>query len=231
LQVMQEQAHQKGCRLYLFHRDFDIESVHFSSSEQTFHFSNGDRTLYHLKISLMGQHQLKNAATALMTLDLLRQKDALILTVEHIQQGMKSAFWPGRLEKLGEHPLILLDGAHNLDGVQALVSALQHYYTYNRLILVLAMMQDKDVITSIHPLLALADLVLITQVQDQPRSWSAGELAHLIRQYYSELPIHSFISAEEGVAWAQTQANEKDLILITGSLYLVSEVRPLLMNG
>jgi dihydrofolate synthase / folylpolyglutamate synthase len=228
LQVIQAEANRKKCAFYTFQRDFTVEFLEFSPNYQRFHFTNAYRTLSHLAIPLLGEHQLKNAATALMTLEVLRQNDATILEDEHVERGMKSVFWPGRLEKWSEQPLLLLDGAHNLDGIQALVSALLHYYTYDRFIVVLAMMRDKDVLASIRPLVALADLVLITQVQDQPRSLSASELAHLLKEDDPGLTIHPFPAAEEGVRWAQTQANETDLILITGSLYLVAEVRALL---
>jgi dihydrofolate synthase / folylpolyglutamate synthase len=228
LQVIQEQANRKKCAFYTLQRDFAVNFIDYSSNYQRFHFANAYRTLSHLAIPFMGEHQLKNAATALMTLEVLRQHYATILEDEHIERGMKSVFWPGRLEKWSEQPLLLLDGAHNPDGIQALVSALLHYYTYDRFILVLAMMRDKDVLASIRPLIALADLVLITQVQDQPRSLSANELAHLLKEDDPGLTIHPFPATEEGVIWAQTQANETDLILITGSLYLVAEVRALL---
>lgn len=228
LTVIAEQANQKNSRLYQINRDFAIEAAEVTLDHQIFHFSNVYRVIEDLEITLVGEHQLRNAAVALMTLEILRQNYATILELEQIKQGLKKAFWPGRLEKVSEKPLTILDGAHNPDGVHSLATAIQQLYTYDRLILLIAMMKDKEVSCILQPLLSLADVVITTQVQDQPRSMSGEELANLVREQRPDLTVQAVPSAAEGLALMKEQATKNDLLLITGSLFLVSEVRPLL---
>lgn len=229
LRVIAEEARQKKCNLYVLHKDYQIERVDSTSDRQTFHFANVYRRLLNLEIPLAGEHQLRNAGTALMALDILRQNYATVIEDENIEQGLKRVHCPGRMEKVSDQPLIVLDGGHNPDGIEALVSSVKQLYTYDRLILMVAVMKDKDVKEMLNPLLSVCDVVIATQVQDQPRSFSADELAREIKKIDSDMPVLTASTAEEGISLMKKQATEKDLLLITGSLYLISEVRPLLI--
>ncbi|WP_170839886.1 bifunctional folylpolyglutamate synthase/dihydrofolate synthase [Lihuaxuella thermophila] len=230
LRVIAEEARQKKCNLYVLHKDYQIELVHSDSERQTFHFANAYRRLLNLEIPLAGEHQLRNAGTALMTLDILRQNYATVMEDEQIGQGLKRVNWPGRMEKVSDQPLIVLDGGHNPDGIRALVSSVRQLYTYERLILMVAVMKDKDVKEMLKPLLSVCDMVITTQVQDQPRSFSADELADEIKGMDPGVPVLAAPTAEEGLSLMKKQATDKDLLLITGSLYLISEIRPLLIQ-
>lgn len=228
LTVITERAKEMKSQLYTLHRDYDTEKVSADSAGQRFHFTNVYRTLSNLETQLVGDHQLRNAATALMTLEVLRQNYATVLDVEQIVQGLQQAHWPGRLEKMGEHPQIVLDGAHNPDGIQALASALS-LYSYDRLFLLIGMMKDKE-IEGLQALLALANHVTTTTVTGQLRSLPAEELAERLRKMRPELTIETSINASAGLQEMKKRATERDLLLVTGSLYLVSEVRPLLIQ-
>ncbi|MBA4496141.1 bifunctional folylpolyglutamate synthase/dihydrofolate synthase [Paenactinomyces guangxiensis] len=230
LAVITEQAKQKNSSLYVIHKNFQAEPKTATPNGQRFHFTNAYGTLSDLEIPLVGEHQIRNAGTALMALEVLRQHYATVLEREHIEQGLKKTSWPGRLEKVSDQPLIVLDGAHNPDGIHSLVSSVRQLYTYDHLILMVAMMRDKDITEMIQPLLPLAHQVIATQVQDLPRALPAEELAQQVRQLNPELSVQSASTAEEGLRLMKKKAGEKDLLLITGSLFLISEVRPLLIK-
>ncbi|MFC7440825.1 bifunctional folylpolyglutamate synthase/dihydrofolate synthase [Laceyella putida] len=230
--VIHEVAQLKKCKVYQSGRDYRTEAIAQQTGEtgQAFSFTNVYRQ-FTSRVSLMGEHQLKNAGTALMTLDVLRQGYATVIEEEHIHRGLANVHWPGRLEKVSEHPHILLDGAHNIDGVRSLVKALHDQYTYDRLVLVLAMMKDKQVEEMLQPLVEIADLVIATQVAGQPRSMKGEELAELIRRLKPSIPVSITSKVGEACGLLREQLGERDLCVVTGSLYLVSEARPLLIQA
>lgn len=224
-EVIIQQAECKKSSIYIIDRDFQVRCHAQSSTEQEFEFSNVFRTISDLKIRLIGQHQLENVATVLMTLDVLRQYYAALIDDDQLRQGLYNTTWPGRLEKISESPPILFDAAHNLDGVKALSAAIKDLYTYDRLILLTAMMQDKEVDSMLEQLLPLADEVVATQVISQERSLSADELSQKIKQLQPQQKVQAFSNAAEAVNYAKTIQKEGDLLLIAGSLYLISEIR------
>lgn len=230
IEVIRQEVDAKKSRCYVLNQDFSVVLDRVSADKQKFHFENIYHSLKDIEISMMGEHQLRNAATALMTLDVLRQNYATVLEPEHIYLGMQKATWPGRMELVSQQPKILLDGAHNIDGINALVSSIQQLYTYDRLFLMTAMMKEKEVSSMIAPLAELADEVVTTTVKDQPRSMEAEDLAKEFRRQRSDLKVHTINTARKACQWLQEKATPQDLCVITGSLYLVSEVRSLLLD-
>ncbi|RAL26663.1 bifunctional folylpolyglutamate synthase/dihydrofolate synthase [Thermoflavimicrobium daqui] len=227
-QVIKSVAEEKNCRLYEVNKDFSITLLEQTADFQIFRFTNIYQNLPSLKIPLKGSHQLQNAATAIMTLEVLRQNYATVLEEMHYERGLSQVVWPGRLEKVGENPFILLDGAHNPDGMKALAKAIQELNTYDRCIAMIAMMRDKQIEEILQPLIPLVDQFVITEVANVPRSMSAHELAEQVKAIAPEKEVNVFASASEGLTFMKQHALDHDLLLITGSLYLVSEVRSLL---
>ncbi|MBA4541401.1 MULTISPECIES: folylpolyglutamate synthase/dihydrofolate synthase family protein [Thermoactinomyces] len=229
LAVIREEAKRKKSRLYEWGPDYRVIPGKWSSSEQSFDFQGIYRTLSNLSIPLLGEHQLYNAATALMTLEVLRQAYATVIDPEHFVTGLQRVRWPGRFEKVADSPAVILDGAHNLDGVKALVQAVKRHEPGNgRLFLLLAMMKDKQVTEMLEVLAEEADVVVATEVKGQARSLAAGELAGLLKKVKPELTVHAEDDALAGLRLVKEQMNENDVCVITGSLFLVSQLRPLL---
>lgn len=229
-QVIIQQAESQQSPVYLIERDFQVQLNHRSQAVQEFEFSNVFRSLSSVKIPLLGEHQLDNAATAVMTLEILRQYYAALIEDDQLRQGLLKTRWPGRLETVSEKPLILLDAAHNVDGVKALSKAIKELYTYDRLILLTAMMQDKEIDLMLEQLLPLVDEVIVTQVAHQERSLSADTLSKKIKQWQPQKKVQHFAKASDAVEYAQSIQNEGDLLLITGSLYLIAEIRRFLVE-
>lgn len=224
-QVIKQEAAQKKAALYQIDQDFQVQLKQRSRTIQEFDFSNVFRSIPNLSIRLLGQHQLDNAATAVMTLEVLRQFYAALIEDDQLYQGLVKTTWPGRFELVNDKPLILLDVAHNLDGVKMLSATLKELYTYDRLILLTAMMRDKEVELMLRELLPLADEVVATQVADQERSLSAEEISQKVKELQPQKKVQHFSKAAEAVQYATSIQKEGDLLLITGSLYLIAEIR------
>src|SRR5690606_3803558 len=122
VRIVEQTAAANKSTLYLLGEQFQLLPEAAEEGEQRFRLTGLFRSIDALAITLNGAHQLKNAAVAVMTLEVLRQYYALIVDDDQLRQGLRQAAWPGRLELVGGSPRILLDGAHNPEGMEALAA-------------------------------------------------------------------------------------------------------------
>ncbi len=231
LSVIKRVAKDKHSRLYMYNEDFSVIAHHQDLDEQRFTFQNVYRELENLSLPLAGDHQLQNAATALMTLEILRQNYATVIEPEHYINGLKKTAWPGRLEKAGDQPHIRLDGAHNTEGIKALVQTIKKYGSrYRRIGFMIAMMKDKPVREMLEHLAQTADFVVTTSLEEHARSLEAEELARMLKEINPDLNVVPVQGEQDALHVFLNQLDDDDLGIVAGSLYLVSAVRPLLMN-
>lgn len=184
-----------------------------------YHYNN--TTFKNLEISLIGEHQVYNAALSVTAILLLREKGLVNITDEQIRSGLKKARWKGRLEVLNRHPLFVIDGAHNPQGVQTLVDNLKRF-RYNRLILGIGILKDKEVEKIVEAITPLADEIVITEANIY-RKMKAEELEQMINKYNKNTHVEKDI--KKAIYKSYELAKEDDLILFMGSLYLIGDVR------
>ena len=171
------------------------------------------------ELGLAGEHQVTNALTAIAALDLLG------VDAGAIEVGVRNARWPGRLERVGDAPLLLLDGAHNPAGARALVRYLTQHQAGRRVWLIYAALRDKAVEEVAGILFPTAHQVLLTGVS-QPRGLRPEALAAIAGHHHPRWEIAGNLS--EALARARARAGSADLILVTGSLFLVGEAKAIL---
>lgn len=184
-----------------------------------YHYNN--TAFKNLEISLIGEHQVYNAALSVTAILLLREKGLVNITDEQIRSGLKKARWKGRLEVLNRHPLFVIDGAHNPQGVQTLVDNLKRF-RYNRLILGIGILKDKEVEKIVEAITPLADEIVITEANIY-RKMKAEELEQMINKYNKNTHVEKDI--KKAIDKSYELAKEDDLILFMGSLYLIGDVR------
>jgi dihydrofolate synthase/folylpolyglutamate synthase len=172
-----------------------------------------------------GDYQRDNAACALAAAELLAER-GFPLELSALHHGIAAAAWPGRMEFFPGPPRLLLDGAHNPAGVAALLASLARIKR-ERLFLITGVMADKDRCGVLGPLLSLADEVLTVSV-DLPQATPAEELAVFCSSRGARAVAAG--SVAQGLAAASNRAGPNDLLLVTGSLYLVGEARGVLLN-
>ena len=169
------------------------------------------------KTSLGGDYQIENALIAIETL----KNCGLDVGVSHIKAGMKNAFIPARLEAASTNPLIVIDGAHNPDGACALSAALKKY---SEVTAIVGVMRDKNYAAVLRTTLPFCKSVICT-VPDIPRALNAAELADTAKKYCSN--VFGADTLKDAVALAKEKSEGKP-IFVFGSLYLASQIRPLL---
>jgi dihydrofolate synthase/folylpolyglutamate synthase len=191
-----------------------------SEEGQRFTILTPERAYTDLEIPLVGLHQLENATAALATLDMLRER-GINWDEGALRKGFQSVHWPARIEIVGHHPTIVVDGAHNADSMQKLMQALRSSFTMHRLIVVLSLARDKDLPGVVQ---ALADVhsVILTRMNN-PRLASLEELAALFAEHAPQVAVHITDTSTQALDLALDLADSSDLICATGSLYLAGE--------
>jgi dihydrofolate synthase/folylpolyglutamate synthase len=185
---------------------------------QCFDLEGPARRYKSLRIPLAGRHQVENAATAVATCEVL-ERQGFRLDEAAIRQGLAATVWPGRLQWLPGRPRILLDGAHNPAGAQALAAFLaEHRAALNRLILVFGVLKDKDWEAMLHLLGALADQTILTR----PPSERGADPRELITADRHCAKVEIAPDPLQGLALARLAARPDDTILVAGSLYTVA---------
>jgi len=236
--IVEETAREKQATVYRLGVEFAYRALSVAENEQRFEFRGTFRSRPSLTIAMNGEHQLANAATAVMTLDVLRTYYALLVDDEQLETGLRNAFWAGRLETVSEAPRILLDGAHNPEGMEALVRALREIYRYDRLNAMIAMMPNKNHEHSLRHILPLVDTLVVTE-PDFHKKMNAGELAAVAERLRAELGKPATIVVEPDWKRALERLIEASpsgdgantLNVVTGTLYLIADVRSWVLHG
>ena len=174
-----------------------------------------------IRLPLVGTYQPLNAAVAITALEVLRQKGYRI-TDDILVDGLNSVSWPGRFEVLRRQPVFILDGAHNPHGIAATAESLKNHFGDKKLIFLVGVMADKDVLGMIGHIAPMAQ-AFVTVAPHNPRAMAAAKLAEILSVYM--LPVMACESIEEGVAEAIRQAGPDGVAVALGSLYFSGDIR------
>ena len=172
-------------------------------------------------LPLLGRHQLKNAATVLELVEVLRRK-GWKLEQSDVEHGLYAVSWPGRFELLSDDPLFVVDGGHNPQCAQTVAENLLHYFPDKRRILLLGILRDKDVAGLTDILDPAADEYLCI-TPDSFRALPAAELAEHLKRYGK--PVTVCDSIRDGVTAALERSDGDTVVCAVGSLYSVGEIR------
>jgi len=227
LAVISRTCREKGAVLYQVGRDVTWQEQQVSLAGGEFDFRGLLGTYSGLKVPLLGRHQLENAATAVTTVEAAVRHHGLAVAPDAIRRGLARAGWPGRLEIMHREPLVVIDGAHNVDGAASLRRALEEIFTYRRLILVLGMLADKEREKVVAELAPLAAAAIVTR-PNNPRARDWQSLAAFVRRYVDQVSVVDAIPAALQTALAA--AAPSDLVCVTGSLYMVADAREWLLK-
>jgi dihydrofolate synthase / folylpolyglutamate synthase len=173
-----------------------------------------------LKVGLLGDHQIKNAGLALTVVQGLHEKYPV--TEEAIRSGLEEVKWPGRMEVLSRRPCLVLDGAHNPGAMRTLSQNIPRAFSYKKLYLIIGMMKDKDIGQTFNYMIPLAGKVFLTRAE-YDRSADPETLRPFVEG--KNRPCRLFSTIPSAIKQAIEEADPEDLILITGSLFIVGEAR------
>lgn len=216
MEVIRDVCYERNAELTV--PDFDDIHPEFDSRDgQVFSY---DGEAY--AIPLLGEHQLKNAATVLEAINVLRRQG---WDIEHeaVEAGLYAVSWPARFEIVHTEPWFVVDGGHNPQCAQALSASLTQYFPDDKRVLLIGVLRDKDYDGIVKILAPLFD-AFVTVTPDTPRALPAEELAKLFEPYGKEIQVCA--SIDEGVRMAMDIADELEgMVCACGSLYICGDIR------
>ncbi|MET3320019.1 UNVERIFIED_ORG: dihydrofolate synthase/folylpolyglutamate synthase [Peribacillus simplex] len=214
--VIEEKAASADVPYYQLGRDFYVNDVKQSKHGQSFSISLDNRSIRNIDLQMLGRHQIDNAALAVAAVMLVIEG----IDEKSIRKGIGEAKWNGRFEKISDEPLIIIDGAHNPAGIEVLIETLKtHYpdYTYQ---FIFSSFRDKDYSQMLHMLEKEAIEIIITEFNHE----RAADAEKLYKQCSHE---NKSIDKDwqSAIRKGRQNTGEKEILVITGSLYFLSLVR------
>src|SRR5262245_27061924 len=190
--------------------------------------------LHGVELNLLGSHQAANAAAAIAAINRLRDRGWSI-SDEAIHRGLSAAHIPARIEQVQSSPAIILDVAHNLASIEALLTVLRERFAARRRIAIFASSKDKDYTGMLKLILPAFDTIFLTQYVENPRAVPAESLLATALQIRGTITngeprpiVHATVRPHDALRLARAVATADDLICIAGSFFLAAELRPLL---
>lgn len=195
----------------------DITQMIVTDKDSRFHY----KQLTDLTIYLLGAHQVMNASLAIEAALELKER-GYDIGLTQIRKGLSKTVWPGRMEKISQQPTVIIDGAHNPEGVAMLKQNVAQLFPTDRLVFVVGMMKDKAYMEMIEMILPLAETVY-TVSPDPYRGFDAEATAQLISQ--QGFQSKAFDSVKAVIGELKNKRHQQDTIIVFGSLYLIGDMK------
>ena len=227
LTVIEDVCRRQGVKLILIGRDIMFEELEASDAKEVFSVDGIFKRYPRLETKLLGRHQVINSAVAIGVVEGLRSCGVKVSS-DAVKKGIENVRWDGRLEVARRSPYVVLDGAQNKASAQALASAVKKVFRYKRLILVLGVSKDKDIAGILAELVPMADAVILTRAGIAERAAAPSAIKDLIAGDHANVMLTG--SVEEAVRKALASAGTEDMVLITGSLFVEGEARPMVTD-
>lgn len=233
LAVFQDKAAQTRSTVYHLGKHFHAEQLEERLGEQQMEYTSIHRRRpSRYRLTMNGKHQTENAAVALMTIDVLRNFYSYLLEEEEISRGLQQTRWPGRLEVVSPRPLVILDGAHNQEGMEVLAASLERLLpAESRLHVLFSGLGDKPLAQMAEKLLPLRKHIqsLNLATFDFPRAADATTLHEAFCEGgWEEKELHPVSDWRAFLlAWLKKSQTAKadDWLVVCGSLYFIAQVR------
>lgn len=217
-QILERHAAEQGCTVR-FAKPEEAVVTQEDHRGQTFSYGG----MEHLKIRMAGRYQILNAVTAWETIRAINEISGNRIKEEAVRRGFEKAVWPGRFTCLTEHPVFVVDGAHNAAGAGWLRKSLERYFPGRRFLYIMGVFRDKEYGKIGEIMAPLADRIYTVSLPDQSRTLSAEELKTAV-ELYCKGGVLAMDSIELAVEEALREAGEEDVILAFGSLSYLGRV-------
>lgn len=224
LNVVKHVARDRSAKVKLLGKDFQAEFDAVSPGGQVMDFSFGKYQMKEVEVPLIGRHQVLNAGLALAACHKLK---GIKVNSTVFQKGLESTRWEGRMEVISRNPTLVLDSAHNPDGVRSLTQALREYFSFERCFLVLGLMEDKAVDEMLELFFQFGDRFILVK-PNQERAWDPKKLTKQMSAL--KKPVEVIPDLSSALETVKKSANSNDLICIAGSIFTVAEAKQFLAN-
>ncbi|MCG7338499.1 bifunctional folylpolyglutamate synthase/dihydrofolate synthase [Staphylococcus sp. ACRSN] len=210
LHIIRELVEQQNAEGIELERDISI-----ISEDEEFTYRYKDYELETLMLNMLGEHQKENAALAITALIELNESGVVDLNFNKMIDGIESVTWTGRIEQVKEEPLMIVDGAHNNESIEALIETIRNYYHRDKLDILFAATKGKPIATMVDQLKEIAETFYITDF-DFHKAMDKQDI-------FNEIKVDDKILIDDCVRFIENYEGEG--LLITGSLYFISEIK------
>lgn len=222
LKIIEDEARKKESKFYSY-KEIKVDNLKIDEFSSSFDLSFKDHKIEDIKLNLLGYYQVHNAMLAIAGVLELIDKNIINISYDEIKKAVAKTRWQGRMELINKNPRIVLDGAHNSDGIDNLVRNFS-LFKYNKLYIISSILSDKEHKKMLESLSKYSKDLFLLDI-DNIRKTEIDILKKEAEEYFENVKITRDIkSAIEDV---KKLATNDDLIVITGSLYLVSEIKKL----
>jgi len=186
-----------------------------------------ERNTYNINFPLLGEHQILNLEVAINAIEVLCDEEKIEIDRNIIEKSLEDVKWIGRLEVLCKKPSVVIDGAHNIDGIKALRKNISKYFKFNKLYLLLGILADKQVKEMIEVITPIAEKVYALTPHSERAELSEDLRKEILNYNPNTIAIENY---EEAFSLVLREAGEQDLILISGSLYMIGDMRRIITS-
>lgn len=226
LAVIEKQAKLKNATQHAWGEAYTVSYKHPAEEwGEIFSFQNEFGKIPKLTIHMIGKHQVENAGMAIEMYQIYCGMMNLPFREKDVINGLKKAQWPGRMERLSEEPLVILDGAHNTHAMARLVQNLKQEFKGYHIHLLFSALRTKEVDKMLHQLQEVPDATIYVTTFDYPKAIELSDIQATSDEKVTIVSMWQF-----GLAEILEKMTAEDVLVVTGSLYFISELRRLLVQ-
>lgn len=230
LEAIEKRSKLCDSHLYILGRDFTYQTDALGKKGSIFSVMGLKDSYERINLPLLGEHQGKNLALAVSAAELLQEMGYSKITKTTIFAGLQKVIWNARLEIFRQEPLIIIDVAHNVDGIITLKEAVKSIFPEYKLTLVIGMLADKEREKAVEIIAPLAERIVVTKPLS-PRAGNWEQLMVLAEKYCPEVLLEPNIGDALELALRSIHSTQEEMIIVTGSFYMVSEARKWLQEN
>jgi dihydrofolate synthase / folylpolyglutamate synthase len=221
LSVIEKVAITKNAPIIRFGEDFTILNITISEKGTSFDYISNDLKLINVVTNLLGKHQAYNAAVAITAFVEFLKRTGRKIDVPKIINALHNVNWQGRMQIISQKPTVIIDGAHNVEGVKALTSNLKEIFPNKRILFVLAILRDKKLAEIIKDICCVSYKVYVSK-NKSTRAAEIEDQIEIVKKHHTN--YKTVLDVVDAAKEAISEANEDDIVMISGSLYTISEV-------
>jgi len=217
--VVKDKCRKMNCEVFVIGKDLSYKSLVYSDRKEMFTVKGLLGKYGNLTLPLLGEHQLENCSVSIGIAEILIKKGYKI-SKRAIQKGVARVKWPGRCEIIKRRPYLILDSAHNSSSARALKKTIKRNFDYKNVILILGILRDKDIKGICNELTSLAGKIILTKI-NSPRT----QTPEYIKKFIKRKNVTITQNIREAYKISKDLAGTDDIILVTGSIYLIGEFK------
>lgn len=214
-------ASQKQAPVYQYSRDFHSHAISDDITGLGFDYRFNGIHIEGIRANLMGEHQAVNMATAITCFALFAQQKGIVLKHDAVRDAIANVRWQGRMQVLSTDPPIIIDGAHNVQGITALLETTNRVFPNRQPVFLISILADKDYSEMVRLICSAASRIYVAQNESDRAATVDEQIAEVAKHGVPAIACQSVADAYER---ARASLNADDVLICGGSLYTVGEV-------